>query len=389
MQSNDVVPMVGAMKHPDYPGVSSMETRHGKTRWRLRRSGQKDVMLPGEPHTVEFDDAYLRAVAGRPAPVVAHPRSGLPKSLKAAYRILKDSAEWKSLDERSQTRYRQTIERILSIKMGSAEVGDGPVSELRRGHVKTILAKFSDTPHMERIVLICLRKLITVALDEEWIESDPTYRMTRSPATDGHKAWPLPVMEKYEKKWGIGTPQRTAYALALWLGNRVSDVTRLRWDHLTTKTVAIDGDVREIDGFEFVQFKGRKRKGGKPIFLPITPMLARELAPLPRNTDTVLVSSRKKPYGDASLSTRMAQWCEKAGIEAGYTMHGLRKALGVKLAEADASTRQIMESLGHNNIAYAELYSREANQIRLAVQAMEKVTKVEEARRKPRLKVIK
>lgn len=85
----------------------------------------------------------------------------------------------------------------------------------------------------------------------------------------------------------------------------------------------------------------------------------------------------------------MADWCHKAGIEAGYTMHGLRKALGVKMAEADASTRQLMETLGHNNIAYAELYSREASQMRLAVQAMDKVAKVEEARRKPKISAVK
>ena len=85
----------------------------------------------------------------------------------------------------------------------------------------------------------------------------------------------------------------------------------------------------------------------------------------------------------------MADWCKEAGIEPGYTMHGLRKALGVKLAEADASTRQLMETLGHTNIAHAELYSREASQLRLAVQAMDKVSQVEDARQKPALKVVK
>lgn len=377
------------MKHPDYPGVSSMVTRHGKTRWRLRRSGQRDVMLPGEPHTDEFDETYNRAIAGRPAPVIDHPRSGLPKSLKAAYRILKGSAEWKALDEKSRTRYRQTIERVLTIKLGVVEVGDGPVTELKRGHIKAILAHFSDTPHMERIVLIAIRKLIVVAMDEEWIEFDPSYKITRNPVSAGHRAWPADAMAKYEARWRIGTPQRTAYALALWLGNRVSDVTRLRWDHLVTKAVMINGEMRTVEGFEFSQFKGRKKKAGETIFLPLTPMLNLELAPLSRDTETVLISSRKKPYGDASLSTRMAEWCEKAGVEAGYTMHGLRKALGVKLAEADASTRQIMEALGHRSIAHAELYSREASKIRLAVQAMDKVTKMEKKRQKASLKVVK
>src|SRR5690606_25161367 len=116
--------------------------------------------------------------------------------------------------------------------------------------------------------------------------------------------------------------------------------------------IADADQIRSVDGFEFIQFKGRNRGGGKRVFLPMTPMLERELAPLSRDTDTVLVNSRGGPYKDGVLSTRMAEWCADAGIEPGYTMHGLRKALGVKLAEADASTRQLMETLGHSNIAY-------------------------------------
>lgn len=377
------------MKHPDYPGVSSMTTRHGKTRWRYRKSGQKDVMLPGEPHTQEFDEAYQRAILGQTAPVVQHPNAGQPRSLKAAYRILKDGSEWKALEDRSRTRYRQTIERILTQKIGGVELGDGPVEHLKRNHVKKILSEFSHTPHMAQIVLVCLRKLVMVAMDEEWIEHDPTYRIAKAPKTDGHKAWPAEIMDRYESKWPIGTRQRTAYALALWLGNRVSDVTRLRWADLVTKHIYENGAVTAVEGFEFVQFKGRKSSGGKRIFLPMTKMLARELASLSRETDTVLVTSRGGGYTDASLTNRMSEWCKEAGIEPGYTMHGLRKALGVKLAEADASTRQLMETLGHTNIAYAELYSREASQMRLAVQAMNKVSQVEDARQKPALKVVK
>jgi integrase len=376
------------MKHPDYPGVSSMTDRHGKTRWRLRRVGHKDVMLPGEPHSDAFDRKYQAAIVGHEAAIVSMPGAASPKSLKAAYRILKTTEEWHELDEKSRKRYQLTIERILSISAGEkAAVGDGPVEDLKRNHVKAILAAFRETPHMERIVLICIRKLILVAIDEEWIEVDPTYKMKRNPQTDGHKTWPAGIMAQYEARWKIGTPQRTAYALALWLGNRASDVARLRWSDLTTKYVTVGKKVRAVEGFEFVQFKGRKH--GRKIFLPMTPMLTKELAPLSRGAGTVLVGPRGKGYTSQSLSMRMREWCDKADIEPGYTMHGLRKALGVKLAEADASTRQLMEVLGHNNIAFAELYSREASQLRLAVQAMEKVTMLEQRRQKPRISVVK
>lgn len=337
--------------------------------------------MPGEPHTHEFDDAYQKAIYGLSAAVIPMPGAAAPRSLRAAYRLLKESQEWTSLDQKSRTRYQQTIERILLTAVhGKIVIGDGPVSDLKRAHVKVLLSHFRDAPHMERIALICIRKLVMVALDEEWIEVDPTYRMTRNPKTDGHKAWTVDAMAKYEAKWPVGSRQRTAYALALWLGNRVSDVCRLKWADLTTKHFMENDVLRSVEGFEFVQHKGRKR--GKSVFLPLTPMLEDELAPLSRDTMTVLVSARNSHYTDTSLTSRMQKWCREAGVPPGYTMHGLRKALGVKLAEADASTRQLMETLGHNNIAYAELYSREASQVRLAVQGMEKVTRIEQAKRK-------
>lgn len=314
------------MKHPDYPGVSSMTDRHGKTRWRLRRSGHKDVMLPRDPHSQEFDEEYQRAILGQSAKVVQHPSSAAPLSMKAAYRILKTTAEWRAPDECCQTRYCQTIERILTIPIGSGVVGDGPMEQLKRSHIKMILSRFSDTSHMERIVLICIRKLTGVALDEEWIETDPAYRMSRNPTTQGHKTWPADIMAKYEAQWAIGTRQRTAYALALWLGKRLSDVCRLRWDHLTTKTIAEGDAIREVDGFEFTQFKGRKR--GRRIFLPMTEMLRKELAPLPRTDGTVLATSKSKPDTENSLCVRMAEWCKEAGIERG--IHHARSAQGAR-----------------------------------------------------------
>lgn len=137
------------MKHPDYPGVSSMVTRHGKTRWRYRKSGKKDVMLPGEPHTPEFDEAYQRVILGQSAPVIRHPNSGHPRSLKAAYRLLKETTEWRALDDRSRTRYRQTIERVLTLKIGGVEWGDGPIADLKRAHVRKILSS-SRTLHTWR-----------------------------------------------------------------------------------------------------------------------------------------------------------------------------------------------------------------------------------------------
>ena len=64
-----------------------------------------------------------------------------------------------------------------------------------------------------------------------------------------------------------------------------------------------------------------------------------------------------------------------AGLPPGYSLHGLRKTLGKALAEHEATTRQLMDILGHDNMAHAELYSREAEQIRMAAAGMEKLMK--------------
>jgi integrase len=373
------------MKLVDYPGVSFFVDAYGKTRYRFRQDG-KTIALPGEPHSPEFDARYQAAIEGRAAPA-RNVVKFEPRSLRATFRLLLADPEWQKLDDKSKRRYQQTIERILAVPIGNATWGDGPIEELKRQHVKALLGRFAATPHMERIVLICLRKLIMAAIEAEWITTDPTYGMKKTPRTEGHKTWTGDMMAMYESRYPVGSRQRTAYALALWLGNRASDVVRLKWSDLTSKSIMINGELRTIDGFEFIQFKGRGR--GKHVFLPITPMLAAELAPLSRETGNVLVSARTgRGYTAGSLSVRFGDWAKDAGIPAGYTMHGLRKALGVKLAEADATTRQLMEALGHNNIAYAELYSREASRLRLSVEAFDKLTTAETARRRASFKVV-
>jgi integrase len=78
----------------------------------------------------------------------------------------------------------------------------------------------------------------------------------------------------------------------------------------------------------------------------------------------------------------MAHWTAKAGVPKGCTLHGLRKSLGKLLAEGGASTRQLMDVLGHDDIEHAELYSREASQEILARDAMSKVTRLVQGKKR-------
>ena len=276
------------MKHPDYPGASSMTDRHGKERWRLRRTGRKDIMLPGEPHGAAFDAAFNAAV-GTP-PIQLH-GTARPETFKHAYQLLKQGADWRRLEPKSQRNYSSVIERLLLHDVAGGVFGDGLVADLRRRDAVNVLAEFSEGATTEWRMLIGLRKLIVVALDQEWIVNDPTLHLKRPPPVKGHATWGPAEMALYEARWPAGTPQRTAYALGLWLGNRVSDIARLRWDRLVTKEIMWQGAMISVEGFEFVPHKGRKGRQAKALLLPMTPMLANHLAAVPRRRNPHVVAN--------------------------------------------------------------------------------------------------
>lgn len=353
------------MRHPDYPHANSYNDRHGKPRWRFRRAG-RTVQLRRAPGHPDFEADYAAALEGRAKPaaaaVVRFPKQAAPKSLKAAWLILKQhDPEWQALGPDIKTAQTRIAERFLSKPIVEGEplkFGEVALEQLKRKHVKALLAERSDTPHAAAHLLRVIRKLIGVGLDQEWIENDPTYRLKYRPAYKGWKAWPDEMLDRFEAFWPIGTTPRLVYSLALYFGHRRSDVSRVR-----------PGDIMEAS-HNVVQ-----QKTGKALVLPIHPNLADVLAAisdLPER-EFVALTAWGKPFSPKGLTVRMRDWTKAAGLPPGYTLHGLRKTLGKALAEHEATTRQLMGMLGHDNIAHAELYSREAEQARLATAAMDKL----------------
>lgn len=341
-----------------YPGATSYTDRHGRQRWRYRRKG-KTVALPWQPGHAEFEAAYravTTGVAASPAQVCRLPGASHPRSLRAAWRLVTSTIDWSNLAPVSKANQTAIAERFLGTPAtagGTVRYGDLPIDELKRRHVKEILARWSATPHAAAHILRLLRKLAGAALDAEWIEQDPTYRVRFRPAFRGWKAWPSDVRAAFERKWPPGSTPRTVYALALYQGHRRGDLAVIRWSDL------------EANGSSIVQ-----QKTGKSLWIPMHPELVVALEASPRSGETVIVTQYGRPFSHKALGMRMQDWTAQAGIEPGYTLHGLRKTLGKLLAEGGATTRQIMAILGHSDIAHAELYTREAEQRKLAADGM-------------------
>ncbi len=307
-----------------YPYVSSFVDRHGKRRWRYRRNG-KTIALSGEPGEAGFEAAYAAAIGIVPkqpeANVLRLKSAVIPRTMGDAWRILTTrTPEWKKLE--ASTRYEQTrvAERFLAseaVEGHSLTFSDVRLDEIGRKHIKAILSRYSENPHAGGKVLRLLRKLVSIALDEDWIEVDPTASVKYKIGYTGWRAWTDDERVAYEKRWEIGTTPRLVYALGLYTGNRRADICRLKWSDVT------DTEIHVV-----------QEKTGKELWLPIHPALSACFAATPRRSETVLLTQRGEPFSDKALGMRMMRWTAAAGIEKGATIHGLRKTLGKMLAES-------------------------------------------------------
>jgi len=354
-----------------FPGVHKMTDNRGKVRWRYSRAGQT-IYLQSEPGTELFQRCYEAARTGKPQPArpagqgVASPPpapSVVPRSFRAAWAAYKRSAPgWGHL--RDMTRRRQSD--IAEAFLGQQVAPDAPtiwgdilVADLKRRHVKRIIAAMADKPHAARHRLGIIKKMIEQALDEEWIEADPTYGISYRPPMKGWRAWTDQERAAFERRWPVGTTPRLCYALALWLGPRRADIARLR--------------VADIIGGSVVFVQG---KTGTPVHGHITPMLREVLDATDMTAGgTILKTAYGQPFSVKSLTGRMKDWTKAAGLPPGCVLHGLRKTLGKMLAEAGGSTRQLMATLGHDDIAQAELYTREAEREVMTRDAMQQVAR--------------
>jgi hypothetical protein len=363
-------------RHPDYPGVTSLVSK-GRIYWRARRTGRATVMLPGEPHSPEFDAAWRAwtegRAAARKAEVIRHPRACHPASLDACWARVKERPKFQKLDPATRYQYSYQVEEWLDERLDSgSRRGAGPVADLRPRHVQDSLDRLSASK--STILKLMIRKLMKEAQLQDWIEFDPTYGTEPvERESEGLKAWPPEFYARFEAAHPVGTPARTAYELARWLGIRRSDIALLRWDMIVTRL--IEGE--PVDGFLFTPFKGRRRKGAFPKFHPIPPMLDEALAPLDRSAGFVLLSSEGRPYRKETISQRMWEdWLPDAGIPRGYGLHGLRLAMGGTLVDAGATEHESRDVLGHAGLKEVVRYARSRSQEKAATSGMRKVVRL-------------
>jgi integrase len=257
------------------------------------------------------------------------------------------SANFRSLADSTKDHRRRVIDRFR------AAHGDKPIKGLKRVHIQQIMADKATTPEAATNLIKLLRVMLNYGVDLGMIDSNPATGIKRyKNRGDGFHTWTEDEIAQFETTHSIGTKARLAFALLVHTGQRVSDVARMGWQHMT-------GDAIKV----------QQQKTGKVLLLPIHPELKAMSATLPRTNMTFIVSERGAPFTAQGLGDWFKKKCKLAGLPH-CSAHGLRKAAATRLANAGCSVNEIAAITGHASLREIAHYTAKADQGRLARQAL-------------------
>jgi site-specific recombinase XerD len=333
--------------------LSEETDRNGNVRIYYRRNGKR-FRLRATPGTTEFLDEY-RSVRDGNIPANS---TGRVLATKGTFRWLVEqyyqSAEFKAeLSERTQYVRRGILENICKL------CGSKPYALMEPRHVRQLRDKKANVPGTANGWVKALRQLFNWAKEAFGLRANPAKEVPYiSTDGEGFHSWTVEEVRQFEKRHSLGTKARLALDLLLYTGVRRSDVILL----------GKQMEVRAGTALKFTVTKGRRRFK-KELELPILPRLRKSIDATPSQHLTYLLTPSGKPYGHGGFGNWFRKRCDEAGLPK-CAAHGLRKAGATLAAENGASAHQLMAIFGWSSLKDAELYTRRANQSKLARSAM-------------------
>lgn len=377
--------------------LNKFKDRHGKWHVLLRIPGCKSVALHepiGSPaFMTEYEagvktatDAYMAEHGDLPDAV----KPKTEKGKKAVQAVRKGGAEDRTIkalgklyddlivkpisNEGTKKKKRLTLDAIVR------EHGHRSAVLLEFVHVAKMHADMADKPGAANNRLRILSEMMDLAGPDrlKWRTGNPCAKV--SYYKGGHHAtWTMEQLDAFEKRWALGTPERTAYEIMAWTSVRISDAFLLRWSQY--RELPAEKRTDDIWGWIIVsQKKADDENQDRTLNIPVPPELAEALAAwrdalrsterkipgLGLGDSTILVTQHGKTFSQGSISKWFAEKIAAAGLPEKCVAHGLRKSAARGMAEGMASTKAIQAVTGHRNLKEIELYTEAADQKRLA-----------------------
>jgi integrase/recombinase XerC len=179
-----------------------------------------------------------------------------------------------------------------------------------------------------------LRRFFAWAVEEEWIDFDPSTRLPRARVPKGRPR-PCEDAEADLAVTALPMPFKLHARLARWAGLRCVEVARLQREDVTPTQIYVFG------------------KGDKPAVLPNHPRIWELVEPLPSGPVT------RKPRSQAGLdhwvSTETAE--QLRAIGARITMHQLRHWFGTWLLETTGNMEIVRQLMRHESMETTRGYT--------------------------------
>ncbi len=327
--------------------VDEYRDHTGTLRRYFRKGGKRLGVLPGDVGSEEFMTAYAAYLAEKPT---------------AAKRVLHEDSLAKLIidyygsrlftDRKPSTRqlYRYALDPV------SKEHGHRSASTMTAEHAEKIINKIGLAhPGMGNLTLSVMRRVMKLAIKQK-VRKDNPFLAIEAFEIGEHHTWTDAELDQFEAKWRPGTRQRLAYALLLHTGQRVGDVAKMKRADIS-------------DGMIYVV----QEKTGAKVWIPIAPELDRAMKAYKANGLNLIGDPNGRPIKRATLSALMRKAIKEAELPARCVSHGLRKAAMRRLAEHDATDKQIAAVSGHKTLKEVERYTKAADQKKLARAGMSKL----------------
>jgi integrase/recombinase XerD len=349
------------------PHLYAEENRHGTTRYRFRKDRNSPrITLPGQPGEKVFEDAYRRLMAGqdiRPHQL-GKPRSryvdGTFGQLADLYLThMHEQIAAKTLSPATVKQRSNLIGRILP------RLQDGHLASLEARHIKALMKEFQKTPHQANNLLKTIRAMFRFAIDEDLMVSDPSTGVkSNSKVTDGFACWTRDDVRAFYLRHPVGTKANLALTLLIVTACRRSDLVLLG-----------PSNIKNVDGHPYISFVQEKTGylDRARVQIPLVKPLADAIAATTIGEETFLITDYGKPFSKNGFGNRFKTWCREAGLGDHLAAHGVRKAVGVILAEAGCSQYEIMSIHGHSDPATSKIYTATVERRKLAETGMGRI----------------
>lgn len=245
------------------------------------------------------------------------------------------------------------------------------VAELRRGDLIGMRDSMADTPAAANNWMKVIRVLLAYAVDLEMVPYNVALKIPKlkTDNPDGFRQWREDEITAYLRYWRPDTIPHLAMVLMLCTGAARSDAVLMGWGNINGERI-----------------RYRRMKTGAWVDLPVLPLLRTAIDAIEDDRTTFLQTSSGAVRSEKAISGQMPIWAAKALGTLGkdgkpvpdengrhLNCHGLRKAMGRRLAEAGCSAHEVMAILGHSDIKQAMTYTKAYDRARAADSAAEKL----------------